>query len=68
MCESIIIIRDGYSIIDAIITILLDELVPSKKNRKYLLNKELRYFGMSQMKHKRYDNIIVIEYSNINFN
>ena len=68
VCESIIIMRDGYSIIDAIITLLLDELVPSKKNRKYLLNKELRYFGMSQMKHKRYENIIVIEYSNINFN
>ena len=60
--------RDGYNIIDAIITILQDELVPSKKNRKNLLSKELRYFGMSQMKHKRYDNIIVIEYSNINFN
>ena len=68
MCESIIIMRDGYNIIDAIITILQDELVPSKKNRKNLLSKELRYFGMSQMKHKSYDNIIVIEYSNINFN
>ena len=68
VCESIIIMRDGYNIIDAIITILQDELVPSKKNRKNLLSKELRYFGMSQMKHKRYDNIIVIEYSNINFN
>lgn len=68
VCESILIMKNGYTIIDAIIALLQDELVPSRKNRKYLLNKELKYFGISQMKHERYENLIVIEYSNINFN
>ncbi len=47
--------------------ILIDELIPSKKNRKLLLNKNFNFFGFSIKKSKKFGFLIIIIYSEKNY-
>ena len=47
--------------------ILIDDLIPSKKNRKLLLNKKFNYFGFSIKKSKKFGFLIIIIYSEKNY-
>lgn len=62
--ECLCILKDNYQLINVVISLLIDELVPSRKNRKTLLNKDLIYLGFCIKKHKNFENIFVGEFSN----
>lgn len=46
-----------------VLKLLIDELIPSRENRKCLLNDKIQYCGISIAKHISYDNICVINFS-----
>ena len=62
--ESITIIKDNYDIYNVITNLLIDELVPTRKNRKILFDKDMLYCGYSTGKHNKFENLFVFNFSN----
>ena len=61
--ESITIIKDNYGIYNVITNLLIDELIPTRKNRKILFNKDMLYCGYSNGKHNKFENLFVFNFS-----
>ena len=61
--ESITIIKDNYDIYNVITNLLIDELIPTRKNRKILFKKDMLYCGYSNGKHNKFENLFVFNFS-----
>ena len=61
--ESLTIIKDNYDIYNVITNLLIDELIPTRKNRKILFNKDMLYCGYSNGKHNKFENLFVFNFS-----
>ena len=62
--ECITVIKDNYDLYNVVFDLLIDELIPNKKNRKILFDKDINYCGFSTGKHNKFENLIVFEFSN----
>ena len=62
--ESLTIIKDNYDIYNVITNLLIDELIPTRKNRKILFDKDVLYCGYSAGKHNKFENLFVLNFSN----
>jgi len=65
--EIIFIFKNNYDIFNIFTEILIDELNPHKRNRKILLDKDLKFCGFYIKKHKKFENILVMNLSNQDF-
>ena len=65
--EIIFIFKNNYDIFNIFTEILIDELNPHKRNRKILLDKDLTFCGFYIKKHKKFENILVMNLSNQDF-
>ena len=65
--EIIFIFKNNYDVFNIFTEILIDELNPHKRNRKILLDKDLIFCGFYIKKHKKFENILVMNLSNQDF-
>ena len=65
--EIIFIFKNNYDIFNIFTEILIDELNPHKRNRNILLDKDLLFCGFYIKKHKKFENILVMNLSNQDF-
>ena len=56
-------IQDKGYLIEIVLKLLFDELIPSRSNRKNILNEHFRYCGYCVMDHSLFGSIAVITFS-----
>ena len=55
--------KDGFDMIDVVVKMIIDEMVPNHRNRKAIFGESFDFFGFSFLKHSVYENIVICEFS-----